>query len=85
MPRRLSHRSRARVIQLRWNLTLPASTATSEGQPCAELSEHLSLTANYTFAKAETWGCVLGELFDYVNGMCDPLHPFSPGRLPTIG
>ena len=35
--------------------------------------------ANYTLAKAQTWGCVLGELFDYVNGVCDPLHPFGPG------
>jgi Carboxypeptidase regulatory-like domain/TonB dependent receptor len=38
-----------------------------------------SLIANYTFSKAQTWGCVLGELFDYVNGVCDPLHPFGPG------
>jgi hypothetical protein len=22
---------------------------------------------------------LLGELFDYVNGVCDPLHPFAPG------
>ena len=35
--------------------------------------------ANYTLATAQTWGCVLGELFDYVNGVCDPLHPFAPG------
>ncbi|MGA9586349.1 MAG: carboxypeptidase regulatory-like domain-containing protein, partial [Terracidiphilus sp.] len=39
----------------------------------------LSLIANYTFAKAQTWGCVLGELFDYVNGVCDPLDPFGAG------
>jgi hypothetical protein len=39
----------------------------------------LRLVANYTFAKAQTWGCVLGELFDYVNGVCNPLHPFAPG------
>ena len=38
-----------------------------------------SLIANYTLAKAQTWGCVLGELFDYVNGVCDPLNPFGPG------
>jgi hypothetical protein len=38
-----------------------------------------SLTANYTLSKAQTWGCLLGELFDYVNGVCDPLHPFGPG------
>jgi len=35
--------------------------------------------ANYTLSKAQTWGCVLGELFDYVNGVCDPLNPFRPG------
>ena len=39
----------------------------------------LSLIANYTLSKAQTWGCVLGELFDYVNGVCDPLNPFAPG------
>ena len=38
-----------------------------------------SLTAHYTLAKAQTWGCLLGELFDYVNGVCDPLHAFGPG------
>ncbi len=38
-----------------------------------------SLVANYTLSRAETWGCVLGELFDYVNGVCDPLHPFAKG------
>ena len=34
---------------------------------------------NYTLARANTWGCVLGELFDYVNGVCNPLHAFAPG------
>jgi Carboxypeptidase regulatory-like domain len=43
------------------------------------VSSKLSLTANYTFAKAQTWGCVLGELFDYVNGVCNPAEPFGPG------
>jgi hypothetical protein len=38
-----------------------------------------SLTAHYTLAQAKTWGCVLGELFDYVNGVCDPLNAFGPG------
>jgi hypothetical protein len=38
-----------------------------------------SLIANYTLSTAKTWGCVLGELFDYVNGVCDPLHAFGPG------
>jgi outer membrane receptor protein involved in Fe transport len=36
-------------------------------------------TAHYTLAKAQTWGCLLGELFDYVNGVCDPQNPFAPG------
>jgi hypothetical protein len=39
----------------------------------------LNLVANYTLSQARTWGCVLGELFDYVNGVCDPLDPFAPG------
>ena len=43
------------------------------------VSDRLSLIANYTFSKAQTWGCVLGELFDYVNGVCNPLDPFGPG------
>ena len=43
------------------------------------VSHRFNLIANYTFSKAQTWGCVLGELFDYVNGVCDPLNPFAPG------
>jgi len=39
----------------------------------------LNLTAHYTLATAKTWGCFIGELFDYVNGVCDPLHAFAPG------
>ena len=39
----------------------------------------LSLVANYTLASARTWGCVLGELFDYVNGVCNTSNPFGPG------
>ena len=38
-----------------------------------------NLVANYTLSKAETWGCLLGELFDYVNGVCDPRNAFRPG------
>jgi len=38
-----------------------------------------SLIVNYTLSSAETWGCVLGELFDYVNGVCNPLHAFANG------
>jgi hypothetical protein len=43
------------------------------------VSRGFNLVANYTLAKAGTWGCILGELFDYVNGVCNPLHPFRPG------
>ncbi len=43
------------------------------------VSRRFNLTANYTLSRAETWGCLLGELFDYVNGVCDPLHPFAQG------
>jgi hypothetical protein len=43
------------------------------------VSRRLNLTANYTFSRADTWGCVLGELFDYVNGVCNPLDPFAKG------
>jgi hypothetical protein len=43
------------------------------------ISKRLNVIANYTLSSAETWGCVLGELFDYVNGVCDPLHAFAKG------
>jgi Carboxypeptidase regulatory-like domain/TonB dependent receptor len=43
------------------------------------VSRRFNLIANYTLSKAQTWGCVLGELFDYVNGVCNPLNPFGPG------
>jgi hypothetical protein len=43
------------------------------------VAKRLSLVANYTLASAKTWGCVLGELFDYVNGVCDTANPFAPG------
>jgi hypothetical protein len=43
------------------------------------VSKRFNLVANYTFSKAQTWGCLLGELFDYVNGVCDPQNPFAPG------
>ena len=43
------------------------------------LARRLSLVANYTLAIAKTWGCQIGELFDYVNGVCDPTNAFAPG------
>ncbi len=43
------------------------------------VAKRLSLVANYTLASAKTWGCVLGELFDYVNGVCNTANPFGHG------
>jgi len=43
------------------------------------VAKRLSLIANYTLASAKTWGCVLGELFDYVNGVCNTANPFAAG------
>lgn len=43
------------------------------------LSHWFNLTANYTLASAKTWGCTVGELFDYVNGVCNALNPFGLG------
>ena len=43
------------------------------------VSHRFTLIAHYTLSRAKTWGCLLGELFDYVNGVCDPLNPFGPG------
>jgi hypothetical protein len=43
------------------------------------VARRLSLVANYTLSSAKTWGCVLGELFDYVNGVCDAFNAFAPG------
>ena len=43
------------------------------------VARRFNLVANYTHASAKTWGCVLGELFDYVNGVCDPLNAFARG------
>jgi hypothetical protein len=43
------------------------------------VSRRFNLIAHYTLSSAKTWGCLLGELFDYVNGVCNPLNPFGPG------
>jgi Carboxypeptidase regulatory-like domain/TonB dependent receptor-like, beta-barrel len=42
-------------------------------------SRRFELTANYVLSSATTWGAVVGELFDYVNGVSDPRNPFGPG------
>jgi hypothetical protein len=43
------------------------------------VARRVNLTAHYTLSSAKTWGCTLGELFDYVNGVCDPYDAFAPG------
>jgi len=43
------------------------------------VSSRFNLVANYTLSHAQTWGCILGELFDYVNAVCNPFNAFGPG------
>lgn len=43
------------------------------------VTRRMNLTASYTLSSAKTWGCELGELFDYVNGVCNPNDAFAPG------
>jgi hypothetical protein len=43
------------------------------------VSSRANVVVNYTLSSAKTWGCVLGELFDYVNGVCNPLQAFGKG------
>ena len=51
-------------------------------------THRFNLVANYQLSKAQTWGCLLGELFDYVDGVCQvpsgfpnagTLNAFGPG------
>ena len=42
-------------------------------------AQRFELTANYVLAHATTWGATVGELFDYVNGVSNVLHPFARG------
>jgi hypothetical protein len=42
-------------------------------------SGRFDVTAHYTLASAATWGAVVGELFDYVNGVSDVRNPFGLG------
>lgn len=49
------------------------------------VSRRAQIVAHYTFSSAKTWGCVLGELFDYVNGVCDPANAFAPGDYGPAG
>ena len=45
--------------------------------------KRFNVVANYTLSRADTWGCLLGELFDYVDGVCQQangqLNAFGPG------
>jgi hypothetical protein len=43
------------------------------------------LVANYTLSKAQTWGCLLGELFDYVDGVCALQSGPKAGLLDAFG
>jgi hypothetical protein len=43
------------------------------------VTNRFNLVVNYTLENAKTWGCVLGEIFDYVDGVCNPLNAFGPG------
>jgi hypothetical protein len=43
------------------------------------------LVANYTLSNAQTWGCVLGELFDYVDGVCTAQSGPHKGQLDAFG
>jgi Carboxypeptidase regulatory-like domain len=45
----------------------------------------LDLVANYTLSKAQTWGCLLGELFDYVDGVCPLQSGQHAGFLDAFG
>jgi hypothetical protein len=47
-------------------------------------TSRFNLVANYTLSKAKTWGCLLGELFDYVDGVC-PQQPPNPPLLNAFG
>ncbi len=49
------------------------------------ITDRLSLVTNYTYSGGYTWGCVLGELFDYVNGVCNPNNAFGPGDFGPSG
>ena len=49
------------------------------------ISSWLNLSMSYTLSTAKTYGCVLGELFDYVNGVCNPLNAFAKGNYGPSG
>jgi hypothetical protein len=48
-------------------------------------THRFNVTANYQFSKAQTWGCLLGELFDYVDGVCTLQSGPQAGQLDAFG
>ena len=48
-------------------------------------TRRFNLTANYQYSKAQTWGCLLGELFDYVDGVCTLQSGPQAGQLDAFG
>ena len=49
-------------------------------------TRRFSLVANYQLSKAQTWGCLLGELFDYVDGVCQvPIAPANEPQYANAG
>jgi hypothetical protein len=48
-------------------------------------ARRFNLVANYQFSKAQTWGCLLGELFDYVDGVCQLQSGPQAGQLDAFG
>jgi hypothetical protein len=48
-------------------------------------TRRFNLVANYQLSKAQTWGCLLGELFDYVDGVCKLQSGPRIGQLDAFG
>jgi len=48
-------------------------------------TRRFNLVANYQLSKAQTWGCLLGELFDYVDGVCKLQSGSQMGQLDAFG
>jgi hypothetical protein len=46
---------------------------------CSQARSTLQNSRGTLRATVQDGGCLLGELFGHVNGVCDPLHPLAPG------
>ena len=67
------HRSaECQRLRVRQPLQLQRADAASAGQHAP-----LQSGCELPLSKAQTWGCLLGELFDYVDGVCNPSGPES--------